>query len=104
MAGPAVRSTCFAGLVVAVLALVFANRTFSVTAIDHRKGHNLPLFIILGLVATIFGLVFLSPTVAGLLRFTTLETAGIEAVALLAASLVVLLTITKRFFRRSLVG
>ena len=103
MAGPTVKATCFAGLVVAVLALVFANRTFSAGAIDHRKGRNWPLFIILGAVATIFGLVFLSPTVAGLLRFAVLEPAGIEAVVLMAAALVVLLMLTKRHFQPALV-
>ncbi|MEZ5736122.1 MAG: cation-translocating P-type ATPase [Novosphingobium sp.] len=97
-----VRTTCFAGLIVAVVALIFANRSFSTAAIDHRKGHNLALIVILGLVALIFGLVFLSPTVAGLLHFAVLKFAGLEAVAILAVALIVLLTLSKRMFRRTL--
>ncbi|MCB2074943.1 MAG: cation-translocating P-type ATPase [Novosphingobium sp.] len=102
MGEEAVRTTCFAGLIVAVVALIFANRSFSVSAFDHRKGHNIALIVILGLVALIFGLVFLSPAVAGLLHFAVLKFAGLEAVALLAVSLIVLLTLSKRIFRRKL--
>src|SRR5690606_3587980 len=57
MSEEVIRSTCFAGLVAAVLALIFANRSFEIAAIDRRRGHNLPLAIIMTAIVTVFALV-----------------------------------------------
>ena len=91
----AIRATCFAALVLAVVALVFANRSFRSGAQGHRKGHNVPLAVILALVGTMFSLLFLVPAVAGLFRFAVLDVGSVVAVSVMATGLVALLFAVK---------
>ncbi|AIT81887.1 ATPase (plasmid) [Novosphingobium pentaromativorans US6-1] len=94
-----VRSTCFAGLIVAVLALVLANRSFRSLASGGKAGHNLPLAIIMGLVIAIFSAIFLSPPVASLLGFSALQPLGMQAVGVTALLLGAALMLAKLRFR-----
>jgi len=103
MGGSVFRATCFAGLIVAVLVLVFANRHFASASPTRNGSHNWPMIIILGLVAAIFSPVFLVPDVARLLRFAVLDGSGILAVAVMAAALSGGLFLAKRRFRADLV-
>ena len=104
MGADAARTTCFAGLIVAVLTLVLANRSFRAMPLRRAGKHNRPLAAIMGFVVVGFGLVFLSPSVAELFDFAVLRLAGLEGVAVMAAVLIVLLGLAKRRFRRALVA
>jgi Ca2+-transporting ATPase len=98
-----VRSTCFAGLIVTVLALVFANRVFKAAPEHATRKRNVPLLMILAVAALIFGAVFLLPSVAGLLHFAVLNARGLAGIGILAVVLALLLTMAKRGFRDALV-
>ncbi len=100
---PVIRATCFAGIIAAVLALVFANRSFARAHLGWSHRHNWPLIVILGLVAAVFTGIFLIPQVAGLFHFATLDGEGVQAVAVMAAALVLLLALAKRHYRALLV-
>ncbi|MCB2077279.1 MAG: cation-translocating P-type ATPase, partial [Novosphingobium sp.] len=96
------RATCFAGLILAVVVLIFANRSFKSGDLGLHHKHNIPMAIILTLVGTILAAIFLLPSVAGLLHFAVLGTSGIAAVASLAIVLGIVLAIAKRHFRSAL--
>ncbi|GFM31390.1 cation-translocating P-type ATPase [Novosphingobium sp. PY1] len=98
----AARTTSFAGLIVAVLALVLANRSFRSLAPGGKVEHNLPLAIIMGLVVGVFSAVFLSPTVASLLGFSVLQPVGMQAVGITALFLGGALSLAKLRFGRVL--
>jgi Ca2+-transporting ATPase len=104
MDGESARTTCFAGLIVAVVALVLANRSFRSLPAGKGDRHNWPLVVILSMVLVIFSLVFLSPTVARLFDFAVLQMIGLQAVAITTVVFVMLLILAKRGFRSTLAG
>ncbi|HEX2794545.1 MAG TPA: cation-translocating P-type ATPase [Croceicoccus sp.] len=95
-----VRTTCFAALICAVVALVFANRSFGARRAANRTGHNATLAVILGIVGVIFALLLLVPSVAVLFHLAVLDERGIVAVGLMATALAVLLKLAKVGFGR----
>jgi len=99
----AVRAICYAGLIVAVLSLVFTNRTFRPAPNGSPHKHNVPMIVISALLALIFSAVFFIPSVADLLRLTVLESAGLWALGIYAVALLVALSLVKRFFRDALI-
>ncbi len=100
----AFHTTCFAGLIATVLALVFSNRSFGAGKFHmlHHK-HNRPLIVILGIVAMIFSALFLAQPVADLFGFSTLGKQGMAAVGVYLAALVLGVWAAKRHFRPALV-
>jgi Ca2+-transporting ATPase len=99
----AFRATCFAGLIAAVLVLVWANRSLRPGA-ARRKGTNLVLGAILGAAVPFFVLLFLFEPVAGLFGFAVLERGGIIAIAAMGLALVAALHGVKRLLGGALAG
>lgn len=97
LGAPAVRATCFAGLVVSVLILVLANRSFG----GRRKERNRTLPIVLGLTFGANAAVLLVPPVAALFDLTALGYRSIAAVGVVAAVLTGVLALAKPRFRTS---
>jgi len=96
------RSIVFVGLVLAVLALVFSNRSFGLAGFLPGKRHNWILAVIIGAVATAFTLLFGVPAIARLFRFTPLPDAGLVPLFMLVAGLLLLLSLLKLGFRGAL--
>ena len=94
------RSIAFAGLVTAVLVLVWVNRGFALAA----RGRNAPLAILFTVAAIFFTMLFAVPQVAGLFQLSPLHRGGVVAVALLALALLAVLMLAKRRFRGALAG
>ncbi|MFC3173589.1 cation-translocating P-type ATPase [Novosphingobium bradum] len=99
----AFRATCFAGLIVAVLMLVWANRSLR-AGLPRRKGANLVLGAILGAAVPFFVLLFLFEPVASLFGFAVLARGGIVAIGVMGLALVAALHGVKRLLGRALAG
>ena len=98
------RSVVFAGLVAAVVVLVFVNRAFGRTRLPSRSHFNLPLALILLIVSGMMALLFGTPFVAELFRFTLIPLPGLGAILVMALALFWLLHFAKRRFHRALAG
>ncbi|GGD87975.1 ATPase [Tsuneonella deserti] len=98
MAEPLLRATCFAGLVVAVLILVLADRSFG----RHVKARNRALPVILGVTMGVNAAVLAIPQVAQVFGLAALGYRSVFAVALLAALLAAAIALLKPRFRASL--
>ncbi|MEJ2409614.1 MAG: cation-translocating P-type ATPase [Novosphingobium sp.] len=98
------RSTCFAGLICAVLVLIVVNRSFRSGIGMHRSGHNLTFAVIMAFIAVIYTLLFLVESVASLFHFAVLNGDGIAEVVIMTAAMAVILTLAKRRFAKAIVG
>ncbi|MCJ2179063.1 cation-translocating P-type ATPase [Novosphingobium album (ex Hu et al. 2023)] len=98
------RSTCFAGLICAVLVLIIVNRSFRSGISMHRSGHNLTFAVIMACITVIYALLFLVQPVADLFHFAVLKGDGIAEVAAMTVVMAVILTLAKRRFAKAIVG
>ncbi|MFA7585824.1 MAG: cation-translocating P-type ATPase [Novosphingobium sp.] len=99
----AARSVIFAGLVMCVLVLVMANRSFVAGGGLRGLRGNGPLAFILLAVFAIFTLLLAAPAVAGLFRFTPIDGARLVPAVIAAVAAGAVLALLKPLFRKSLI-
>ena len=106
MAEAEVRALIFFALVGAILALIFASRSFDTSLTNALFGRNVALRYVVGAVIVMAALVLMLPPVRDMLKFGPLH--GIDLVVIMGADLGLLLgleavkMLERRFFRRLL--
>jgi P-type Ca2+ transporter type 2C len=102
MPEPEVRALAFFSLVIAIVALIFVNRSFSASLIAAFRRPNPALIVVLAVVVVTLGLTLLWPFAMDLFRFGPLHIDDL-ALTLSAGALVLgLLELFKPFWRRQL--
>lgn len=90
------RTTGFAGLIAAVLVLVWINRSLSRKGKRLARAGNPVLLTILGVIAAIFGAIFAVPPLSEALHFARLDLVAMAGIAIMTVLLAGTLAVLKR--------
>ena len=97
-----VRALTFFALVLAIVSLIFVNRSFSTSPITAIRRPNITLAWILAVIVTILGLSLLAPPVRNLFRFGPLHPDDIGLTLSAAAAVLIALEFLKAFWKKLL--
>jgi Ca2+-transporting ATPase len=102
MPAPEVRAFTFASLVVAIVGLIFVNRSFSASIVTALRRPNPALAWVLLAVSTMLGVTLLWTPASGLFRFGRVHLADVAVTVASGLALLVALELAKPFWRARL--